>query len=75
MDIDEIVVLEVAAEARVDRRSVRKEIRKAGSVRGLVGARIRRALAKRMRVEVFEARNAGPAKAAPQTEGGQQNVG
>lgn len=43
-DIDELAVAELAAQAQVDRRSVRKALR-GDHVRGLAGARISRAFA------------------------------
>jgi hypothetical protein len=46
--IDEIVARRVAGETLADIRTVRKEMRAPGSVRGLVGQRIRACLARFM---------------------------
>ncbi len=43
-ELDELAVAEIAAAAQTDRRTVRKALR-GDAVRGLAGARIRRAIA------------------------------
>jgi len=44
---DRITILVVAANVPADPRTVRRELEEPGSVRGLIGDRIRRELAKR----------------------------
>ena len=48
-ELDEVAIREIADELKVDRRSVKKQAC-GGEVRGLVGARIRRAISDYRRV-------------------------
>ena len=47
MTVDRIEILRIAAQAECDPRSVRRELREPGSVRGLAGDRIRRVIGAR----------------------------
>ncbi len=48
--VDEVVARRVAGETLADLRTVRREMRAAGSVRGLIGDRIRAALYRHLAV-------------------------
>jgi hypothetical protein len=45
--LDRLEIRKLSADLPADERTLRKELREPGSVRGLVGVRIRRALAER----------------------------